>query len=389
MTTASTDADQGDAVVINPPDGGFVTMLSKCGGKCSGARSCKYPGATTSCGDAFCNTSGQAGSFVCDGNGGCGPALTECADYKCVDATGTCGSSCTATSDCLSADYCGGDKHCTTKKGNGVPCVTPDECSSGNCIAGATGGVCCNTACESPLTCTMSGSVGTCKCAECTTGACQVFYPDADGDGYGDRTATYGAHTAKAACTGMPPAGFVADNTDCDDGDSNVHPGQTGFFPAKSRNGTGTFDYNCDGVLTKQTPEYVGGSCTFCGAIGSCSLVSATCSTANQPSSFQCPQEYYSPIIKLAEPLSTDQPLITPIVVPGDLAPRAAAPSAVVPVPIPNRYECCGCLANDRTGYVGVVGCGATANTYTCNPCAAAGQGPATATPTSKTQACH
>ena len=51
--------------------------------------------------------------------------------------------------------------------------------------------------------------------------------PDADGDGYGDET-----------CGG----------SDCDDNNAFVYPGQTAFsrFPTSN----GSFDYNCDGVVT-------------------------------------------------------------------------------------------------------------------------------------------
>ena len=34
-------------------------------------------------------------------------------------------------------------------------------------------------------------------------------------------------------------------------------------------------------------------------------------------------------------------------------------------------------LAASRTGFLAAVNCGASANTFTCQPCAAAGQGPA------------
>ncbi|MBL7793871.1 MAG: hypothetical protein JNK77_16200, partial [Saprospiraceae bacterium] len=43
------------------------------------------------------------------------------------------------------------------------------------------------------------------------------FYADADGDGYGD------PNNAVEACTS--PIGYVADNTDCDDGNDQVYPG--------------------------------------------------------------------------------------------------------------------------------------------------------------------
>ena len=45
------------------------------------------------------------------------------------------------------------------------------------------------------------------------------WYEDADGDGFGDE-----AHGLQG-CT--PPAGYVADSTDCDDSDASYYPGQT------------------------------------------------------------------------------------------------------------------------------------------------------------------
>ena len=44
-----------------------------------------------------------------------------------------------------------------------------------------------------------------------------AFYPDGDGDGYGDEGSTVGACDA--------PPGYVTDGTDCDDGDDTVNPG--------------------------------------------------------------------------------------------------------------------------------------------------------------------
>jgi hypothetical protein len=202
-----------------------------------------------------------------------------------------------------------------------------------------------------------------------------------------------------AGCMGSaPPAGFVADNTDCDDGDANVHPGQTMFFTTASA-GLHIWDYDCDKTVIKQTPEYPGGTCKFCGAVGACSAYSLTCSTASQASSWQCPQEFIG-IIKFDQPLSTDGPLITPLPSvggglggsasgsPDSIVPRAAGVVPIGPI-IPIGTQCCGCRADDRTGYLTTVACGATANTYTCQPCAAAGQGPAPVVATSKTQACR
>jgi MYXO-CTERM domain-containing protein len=50
-------------------------------------------------------------------------------------------------------------------------------------------------------------------------GLSSTWYADDDGDGYGDASATVSACSA--------PSGYVADHTDCDDSDANVHPGAT------------------------------------------------------------------------------------------------------------------------------------------------------------------
>ena len=60
-----------------------------------------------------------------------------------------------------------------------------------------------------------------------------TFYADADGDGYGD------AGSTTSACSA--PEGYVADNTDCNDGDASVNPGATEVC-----NGV---DDNCDGNI--------------------------------------------------------------------------------------------------------------------------------------------
>ena len=49
--------------------------------------------------------------------------------------------------------------------------------------------------------------------------ACSIFYIDADGDNYGDPNESVQAID--------PPAGYVSDQTDCDDDNSAVNPGQT------------------------------------------------------------------------------------------------------------------------------------------------------------------
>ncbi|GDX82115.1 hypothetical protein LBMAG42_39260 [Deltaproteobacteria bacterium] len=64
-------------------------------------------------------------------------------------------------------------------------------------------------------------------------GVTSTFYADSDSDGFGDLS------TSTAACSA--PAGFVADATDCDDGDADVSPGATERCDAADT------DEDCDG----------------------------------------------------------------------------------------------------------------------------------------------
>jgi hypothetical protein len=384
---ASDAAAASDGPEYNPPDGGFMTTKGACAGSCNGAGACKYPGATKSCGKPWCNSRKDVGSFVCDGAGVCSPALSECTDYACDEAKASCHTNCSGPLDCQLPDYCSAGGQCLPKKVLAVACATDGECKSGHCSSG----VCCNTACTGTgLSCNDPGQAGQCKCqgVTCAAGvACQIFYKDADTDTFGDANGTITAGTAKAGCMGSaPPAGFVADNTDCDDSDAMAHPGQTAFFGTQRKGGG--FDYDCDGKTTKFTPEYPGGSCKYCGAVGSCDQTSTTCSTAGATGSFQCPQEL-SIIRALSEPISIDPlyprgipDLRTSLPTAG--APSAAAdpsatvsPGAAAAVPIvPCKVclpQCCGCATNDKRGFLTTIACGANGTIYSCGGCAAAG----------------
>jgi hypothetical protein len=68
---------------------------------------------------------------------------------------------------------------------------------------------------------------------ETDEGLIESWYQDADQDGYGD------ANTSLTTCE--TPAGFVRDNTDCDDSNAAIHPA------AEETDCADPIDYNCDG----------------------------------------------------------------------------------------------------------------------------------------------
>jgi hypothetical protein len=352
-----------DAATIATPDGGFVTMPTSCGGTCGGGRACQYPDQTKSCGTSFCNASNQTAAFVCDGKGGCGIALGGCTNYSCDDTNGACRTTCSDPAHCAANDYCTGTGACLAKKADSIPCTLPSECTSGNC----SGGVCCNTACDGVgLTCAQAGHLGQCQCmgVTCAAGvACQIFYRDADGDTFGNASGTIAAGTATPGCMGVaPPAGFVADKTDCDDGDANVHPGQTTFFGTASK-GIGTFDYDCDKTIEKQTPEYPGALCRFCGPTSNCAATTTSCTSTSQTESLACPLEGSRPI--LSEPLASLGASVSDS--PG-LTSRLAGGPSLIPIQPVYTY-CCGCRAADKSGFTAAIKCGDLAFVTNCGSC--------------------
>ena len=229
-----------------------------CAGSCDGASACEFPGATTSCGNPVC-TGSQSTGFACDGTGECKMATADCAPYMC--GASACKTSCTGDTDCVSGNYCSAGK-CVTKKANGQACNGNNQCSSSNCVSGT----CCNvSSCGSPFSC----SDGTCKCggSVCAAGdSCVLWYKDADGDKFGDPNPNLSIY----GCATKPPPGYAANNADCYDANANAHPGQTGFFP--DHRGDLSFDYDCDGKVTKKIPKVDINACRDCGTFipGTC-----------------------------------------------------------------------------------------------------------------------
>ena len=101
---------------------------------------------------------------------------------------------------------------------------------------------------------------------------------DMDGDGYGG--------FAVSACVGnAPPDGLVQKYfVDCYDDNDAAHPGQSSYFSV--HRGDGSFDYNCDTVITKRSLSSDTG-CSWdaagltCDSTGSASVSLAACGHEN------------------------------------------------------------------------------------------------------------
>jgi hypothetical protein len=66
---------------------------------------------------------------------------------------------------------------------------------------------------------------------------CQSFYKDSDGDGYGNGKVKIEAF--------LQPRGYVADGTDCNDGDATIHPGAAEVCNGIDDNCNGSVDEGC------------------------------------------------------------------------------------------------------------------------------------------------
>ncbi|MFT3772446.1 MAG: MopE-related protein [Minicystis sp.] len=238
-------------------------------------------------------------SDQCHAAGTCNPTTGACSNPAKVNGT-TCddGNLCTQTDTCQNGACTGS---------NPVACAALDQChSAGTC--NPTTGTCTNPVIGTGIYATYyrdadgdgygNGGVTTQACSKPTgyvanntdcddtkstvhpnaaeicdgldndcdgqidEGLATTFYRDADGDGYGDATQT------TQACLTTPPAGYVANHTDCNDGNAAVHPGATEIC-----NGT---DDNCNGVADEGNPGS-GFACNT-GKLGVCAAGTTACS---------------------------------------------------------------------------------------------------------------
>ncbi|NMC70015.1 MAG: hypothetical protein GYA57_08125 [Myxococcales bacterium] len=219
----------------------------------------------TACDDGdLCTTGGVCGDGTCTGTVAVSCDDHDvCTDDACDPATGTC----THTNNTAPCD-------------DGNLCTTGDVCADGTC-AGTVAvscddhDVCTDDACDPATgTCTHTNNTAPCDDGDactapdaCSSGSCIAgprlpdWYPDADGDTFGDRNAT-------PTCAATAPSGHVADHTDCCDSNATVYPGQTAWFTVTytcAGSSSASWDYNCN-----DTPDMryltTGGGCTRAGS---------------------------------------------------------------------------------------------------------------------------
>jgi hypothetical protein len=212
--------------ICSPVESGL--LCRPMAGPCDRTESCG--GASTECPPDTFTTGIQCRPGSCDGHVATPVAICEvaascpvmaprsCSPYTCRGTI--CLTSCGGHHDCESTHYCRGST-CTPRKPDGA-------------------------ACESP--------------AECRAGVCNTVYRDADGDGHGAG--------AERLC-GVEPAGYVlTSDDDCCDIDERVFRcvGPRNCIRAMARTTPtkcGGFDYDCDGLVTKEPPTYA--ACSTCG----------------------------------------------------------------------------------------------------------------------------
>ncbi|GMV19512.1 MAG: hypothetical protein AMXMBFR56_77360 [Polyangiaceae bacterium] len=244
--TQGTDPE-GDCVGAGAP-------TDPCAGTCDGKSACAYPDSSKSCGAQVCTNATQT-AYACDKAGACKSDPKPCDPYQCSGTS--CLTTCSADTQCLNAFWCDTPK-CVTKLSLGAVCPKDSACQSGTCVVGN----CCAGACGPNFSC----ETGNCQCngQTCGTGeACVFWYQDADADGFGN------AGVKKLGCATKTPTGYVANSTDCDDGDKDAFPGQTKYFTVP-RKGKGGYDYNCDNTESQQYPIVNAATCKICASSTFC-----------------------------------------------------------------------------------------------------------------------
>jgi hypothetical protein len=238
------------------PAHGSCNGAGECGGRCNGkSSSCVYPNIDTSCGSPSCSSGTATPSGSCNGVGACNPGQSKsCGDFAC--GTDACLTSCTSNGQCASGAACVGST-CTKCSAGQTVCAnacidvqnSDDHCGSCTAAACGTGEHCKGGKCllQDGRPCTTA--------SQCASGVCPMFYLDADGDGYPDKSSGKGYCNVSAP----PSSSYVIPRSDgewdCYDSDGTVNPGVTDYFD--SPNAAYGWDWNCSGSLEKQKMDVV------------------------------------------------------------------------------------------------------------------------------------
>ncbi len=174
----------------------------------------------------------------------------------------------------------------------GSSCSSNADCVSGFC----TDGVCCDSLCEQTCyACNQQAAMGHCAAltsgqdtiatspcigssaclvppgssvpicrlidgtvceadGDCVSGHCLTYYADADGDGYGGSDQRHFCEELNSP----PPAGYAAYSGDCCDLDSGANPAFDPNQFLQMPDACGSYDWNCDGIITMQNPACPG-----------------------------------------------------------------------------------------------------------------------------------
>ncbi|MFO0629302.1 MAG: fibrinogen-like YCDxxxxGGGW domain-containing protein [Polyangiales bacterium] len=210
--------------------GGACTVGVGTGCRATGTYVCAAGGLTTQCTASpvttatACTLPSLTSGGVCDAAGTC-----ACSGGQ-TNCSGACRSLSTDVNNC---GFCG------------TVCPIPSNASP-TCTAGVCGFTCnsgfilCSGACIAPIT----------------------FYRDNDGDTYGAAS----SGTTSGTCT--PPAGYVTNNLDCNDGNAAIRPGATDTC--------NTVDDNCNGTVDEPfLPTCTLGSASTCAAVSCQQLLDA------------------------------------------------------------------------------------------------------------------
>jgi len=252
-------------------DGAFCTTGDQCqGGLCvaSGQVNC---GANRSCNEAAdqCQCQGCQIGATCFANGARNPsnACQVCDPNRSttafsVNVGGACGS---GPTECSGQDTCTPQGQCVPNNlANGTSCTSVVR---GNCQNGA----CVSATLPAGATCEQGN--------ECSSGRCDTWYRDRDGDGFGtsdDVQRTCGSQNGLS----LPPQGYAANPGDCCDlggteatQAKTIFPGQTQFFdvPQGICSNIPARDFNCSGdveFLFQDTTARGAGTCAFSGCNG-------------------------------------------------------------------------------------------------------------------------